>query len=367
MLRSRSGVLKPFGEDVERLFRHAPFVLANLETVVTDGGASLEKSVVLRVPREQAHYLRDTGIDVVNLANNHTLDFGTVGLESTISAVESAEVGLIGVIKDGEQQPYILSTNTCRIGILGYSIGVTLNVAIGVAPLHLPRILDDVAALKAQDVDRVIINLHWGEEYVAYPSPDQQRLARSLIDHGVDVVIGHHPHVVQGIERYKAGVIFYSLGNFNFQNHTSVDRQFPGTCWGLIALLRFQHALPVEYECAVVRIDNEYRPSFPSMECGSAFLEYVKCISCRLESGVTQTLWLREASLPRFRNNLTSFFRRIRRYGITHLYHMVRWLISRSNYVYYVGLILRLLPSFIYRDSFPRCLIPKVDDADSSL
>lgn len=359
MLRSRSGLLRPFGDDIEDFLRSAPFVLANLETVLADGGASVEKSVTLRVPREQASYLNEIGIDLVNLANNHALDFCTSGFESTISAVESANIGYIGVIRHGKQQPYVFDTDTGTIGVLGYTIAAGPNTGLGVAPLERALILEELAELKRQSIDRVIINLHWGEEYVAYPSPAQQQLARELIDQGADVIAGHHPHVVQGVEQYKGGVIFYSLGNFNFQNSSDVDRLFPGTRWGLIALLRFPRGLPVLHEYRAVWIDAEYRPSFPSVECGSAFLDYVKCISYPLESGVTQVFWLREAAWPRFRNNLTSFILRIRRYGLTHLYQMLRWLISRSNFIYYVGLFLRLTPPFFFGASSPRCRIPR--------
>jgi hypothetical protein len=340
------------------------FVLANLETVLADDGASIEKSVLLRAPREQAHYLHDSGIDLVNLANNHALDYGASGFESTISAVESAGIGYIGVIRHGKQRPYVFNTDTGSIGVLGYTIAAGSNTSLGVAPLDRALILDELAELKRRTIDRVIINLHWGEEYVAYPSPAQQKLARELIDQGADVIVGHHPHVVQGVEQYKGGVIFYSLGNFNFQNSSNVDRLFPGTRWGLIALLRFPKGLPVQHECRSVWIDDEYRPAFPPQKERDAFTAYVKCISSFLEEGISQAFWLREASWPRFRNNMSSFVFRIRKYGIRHFYQMVRWLVGRHSLAYYWGLFLRIMPLFVFNKSSTGCNIPRHDDAN---
>lgn len=364
LLRSKSGVLNPFSSEIEDFFRNAAFVMANLETVLTDEGNSLKKSVVLQASPSSADYLRRTGIDAVNLANNHALDYGIMGFTSTIATLDKLGVNHFGVLDHGEQQPYILSTNTNRIGILGYTIGARPDTMLGVAILDKQKIWKDIVNLKLHKVDKIIVNLHWGEEYVAYPSPEQQNLARGMVDQGVDVIIGHHPHVVQGIEKYKDGVIFYSLGNFNFLNSRNIDQLFPGTQWGLIILLNFPPSLPIEYECVPVWIDSEYRPSFPSPETKAAFINYVNCISFPLEAGIKQSFWLREASWPRFRNNLSSFFLRIRMYGIFHLYQMIRWLINPTNFVYYLGLILKIIPLSMHKGFPPSCSVPKGCDAD---
>jgi poly-gamma-glutamate synthesis protein (capsule biosynthesis protein) len=179
-----------------------------------------------------------------------------------------------------------------------------------------------------------------------------------MIDWGGDVIIGHHPHDVQGIERYKNGVIFYSLGNFNFINSSSMDRSFPCTRWGLIVLLRFSQSSSVEYLCLPVRINEEYQPEFPPEDKRQAFLAYLEQISKPLTPAVQPWFWFRRAAAPHFRNHLPSFVRRIRLYGLLHLYQMVRWLISPSNYGFYLGLILHFMDSISGRSSSIRCPEP---------
>ena len=319
-----------------------------------------------RIARDpiMANYLKETGINAVNLANNHTFDYGSEGFRQTLSTLETVGVSYFGVRRDGQQQPFVLRIDGCNIGILGYTIGGTEDVDIGSALLDELQILKDIEDLRARGVERMIINLHWGEEYVAFPSPDQQRVARQLIDSGADVIIGHHPHVVQGIERYKEGVIFYSLGNFNFINSSNLDRLFPGTCWGLIALLRFSQSSPVEYSCIPVQIDDEYRPFLPPRNESEAFLEYLTRISEPLEPEIEHSFWLREASWPHFRNHLPSFIRRIRKYGLSHLIQMVRWLISPSNYGFYIGLIMKFASKFNRVDKSPECPRPLSQNAN---
>jgi len=357
-INTKSGTLRPFSTEIETFFQSGSCVLINLETVLIDNGQPQKKAVPIRTNSGMANYLQETGISVVNLANNHSLDYGLEGFEATLSALDAAEVEYIGVLHDGKQKPFLFQENGCKFGILGYTIGCRQNYASPIARVDEQEIIQNIRDLKSEHIDRVIINMHWGEEYVAYPSPEQQQLARSLIDHGADVIIGHHPHVVQGIEIYKSGVIFYSLGNFNFMNSRSLDQCFPSTQWGLIALLDFSAGQSVNYHIIPVQIDMEYRPRFAPKDEEEAFLAYIRKISKPLRPNIEKIFWLREAAWPHFRNNIPSFFQRIKRYGLQHFYQMLRWLISTSNYGFYLGLILGLIARILGR-SIPKTVCPK--------
>ena len=360
-LQTRSGMEPPFSSEIESLFRQIPWVIANLETVLTENGQAQQKAYCSRADPTMAFYLKETGINAVNLANNHTYDYGAKGFRQTVSTLETAGISYFGVRKDGQQPPFVLWIDGCSICILGYTFG---GVEEGAALLDEQQILQDIEDVRAQGVDRMIINLHWGEEYVAFPSPDQQRVARNLIDCGADVIIGHHPHVVQGIERYKEGIIFYSLGNFNFINSSNLDRLFPGTCWGLIILLRFPKSSPVEYSYIPVQVDDEYRPIFAPKNEIEHFLQYLALISKPLDPEIKYLFWYQEASWPHFRNHIASFIRRIRKYGMRHLYQMARWLVSPSNYGFYFGLAMKLASNVNRASKSPQCPWPLSQNAD---
>jgi poly-gamma-glutamate synthesis protein (capsule biosynthesis protein) len=183
-------------------------------------------------PALTAPALKALGLDVVNLANNHMMDWGLAGLRETQSALWALGIKTIGAGENLAEArlPAIVEVNGARVGFLGYSeVGLWVAGADrpGVAPLDRQMILEDVSALKRQ-VELVIVSLHTGI-LSDYPSPEDRRLARDVIDQGANLVLGHGPHVVQGIEAYHPGAIVYSLGNFiidvgsgNVENKTMV-------------------------------------------------------------------------------------------------------------------------------------------------
>ena len=164
-------------------------------------------------------------IDLFSLANNHISDAWEVGVEGTIEALDQHKKRHFGYGRDllEARRPALIEHNGIRLGFLGYCCLTTNgeNYATpskaGVCPLAFSYIETDISRLK-NEVDHVIVALHWGEEDNHYPTPDQIALAHRSIDKGASVVIGTHPHVIQGIEPYKAGFICYSLGNFIFSD-----------------------------------------------------------------------------------------------------------------------------------------------------
>lgn len=163
------------------------------------------------------------GIDVVSIANNHIYDFGKVGLFDTISYLDSVGIRHVGAGRNAREahSPVIVHEKGRRIALLAYYGGGEAPKATsrrpGVANRTIESIRTDITRISNQDDSTfVVVSLHWGTEKAAFPDRNQVDFAHAVIDAGADLIIGHHPHVLQGIEKYKAGVIVYSLGNLVF-------------------------------------------------------------------------------------------------------------------------------------------------------
>ncbi|MBI4535053.1 MAG: CapA family protein [Ignavibacteriae bacterium] len=217
------------GEDVSLafhnfdLFRTADIGMVNLECPVTTRGTKVEKPFNFRMHGRFLDVIKEAGIDIVNLANNHIYDYGKVGLFDTITHLDSVGILHVGAGRNKKEahRPVVIDERGKRIAFLGYYGGGeaprATETKAGVARRELKLIKADLSRLKRKDsVDYVVVNLHWGIEKATHPDQEQIKFARTLIDSGADAVIGHHPHVLQGIERYKHGVIAYSLGNLIF-------------------------------------------------------------------------------------------------------------------------------------------------------
>jgi poly-gamma-glutamate synthesis protein (capsule biosynthesis protein) len=201
----------------------ADVAMVNLECPVTTRGTRVEKPFNFRMHPRFLTALTSAGIDIVNVANNHIYDFGPVGLFDTISYLDSVGIGHVGAGKDVAvaRAPLILEVRNTRIAFLGYYGGREAPKATrtrpGVADRRVDVIRHDLEALRKSDsVDYVVVNLHWGTEKADRPDKGQVYFAHRVIEAGADLIIGHHPHVLQGVEKYKGGVVVYSLGNLVF-------------------------------------------------------------------------------------------------------------------------------------------------------
>lgn len=205
------------------LFRSADIAVVNLENPVTTRGTRVPKPFNFRMHPRFLPPLRAAGVTVVSIANNHVFDYGREGLFDTFSYLEETGIAYVGAGRDAAhaRRPYLFRKHGRSVGILAYYGGGEAPAATrrrpGVARRDRAVITEDVRALRKADSSAyVVVILHWGVEKASAPEPEQRRFAHALIDAGVDAVIGHHPHVLQGIERYKHGVIAYSLGNLLF-------------------------------------------------------------------------------------------------------------------------------------------------------
>ncbi len=205
------------------LMSDADIAMVNLENPVTTRGKKVPKPYNFRMHPGFLRAISDGGIDLVTIANNHVFDYGREGFFDTISYLDSVGIRHVGagVNREEAHRPVVMEIRGWRIGFLAYYGGGEAPGAgkstPGVARREPGPVTADILNLKdSLKADYVVVNLHWGTEKADTPDLSQQTFARTLIDAGADAVIGHHPHVLQGIEAYHYGVIAYSLGNFVF-------------------------------------------------------------------------------------------------------------------------------------------------------
>lgn len=209
---------------VKSYLTDADITIANLETPITDRGEPEEKDFVYRSSPNVLPDFKDSGIDVVTLANNHILDYGAEGLFDTMEYLEQWGIQYTGAGRNVEEayRPAVVEANGIKVAFLGLSRKVP-DGSWKAGPDHpgTTQLYDERDALKIiaqtkEEADLVVVYAHWGEERVDSPDEHQLRLAKKFIDAGADLVVGSHPHVLQGLEQYKGKWIAYSLGNFIF-------------------------------------------------------------------------------------------------------------------------------------------------------
>ncbi len=196
-------------------------VFGNLEVTHSDQGLNREKieSTEFRGFPESIPVLKKAGFNVVNFANNHSMEHGAEAFWETVSILKRNNILIAGVKSDdGRCIPVEIVKKNNKVVLLSYSLRSENYYRKGDVPYALKEeesILEEVRYF-IRSADILIVSLHWGEEFMDYPSPRQVLFAHKLVDEGARLIIGHHPHVLQGIEKYNGGVIAYSLGNFIF-------------------------------------------------------------------------------------------------------------------------------------------------------
>jgi hypothetical protein len=220
----------PF-ELVFDLLSTADITVGNLECAMGDQGAPVDKGYTFRAPAEAARSFAIAGFDLLSLANNHAMDYGPVALLDAISLLEKNHVQSVGAGENAAAAaaPVILVANGTSIAFLSY-VDVPVEVRgfdarswtatqsqPGVSWTDPAQMQADIASVRPL-ADIVMVMLHSGYEYVVQPSLPQVNAAHTAIDAGADLVLGHHTHVLQGIEFYNQGVIVYGLGNFVFDD-----------------------------------------------------------------------------------------------------------------------------------------------------
>lgn len=223
------GPQAPFLDTADTL-RSADITVGNLECPISDRGEPEPKTYAFRAPVAAGESLAYAGFDLVNLANNHSLDYGPQALSDTLEILVANGVQAVGAGMNATQaySPAFIEVNGLRIAFLGFVDVFPTDYDYrtweagpdqpGVAWAHEDRVREGVMAAKAE-ADIVIVILHNGYELVEQIGSQQQLIAHAAIESGAALVIGSHPHIIQRIERYQEGLIAYSLGNFVFDNY----------------------------------------------------------------------------------------------------------------------------------------------------
>lgn len=193
-----------FFENVKSVFEADDLTIVNFEGTLTDSTTREDKQFAFKADKSYAEILTDGFVEVANLANNHSKDYGEQSYNDTMDALDEA-----GITNFGYDRVAIKKVKGIKVGLVGTYV---LADGLGVKDSMEKNIQD----LKDEGAQVIIASFHWGEEKAEYPNDVQVELAHAAIDAGADLVLGHHPHVLQGIEQYKGKNIVYSLGNFCF-------------------------------------------------------------------------------------------------------------------------------------------------------
>ncbi len=203
--------------------------LANLESPIASRGSEFSaKQFRFRAEPAVARAIRKAGFNLVTLANNHSMDFGGEALAETLRHLDSAGIAWIGAGAnlDEARKMALYTIKGKKIAFLGYSLTHPIEFYAGknrpgTTPGYEKLVTADVTSARNQ-ADYVIVSFHWGKEASDTIQDYQRNAAHKAIDAGADAIIGHHPHILQGIELYRNGIIFYSLGNFTFASKSTI-------------------------------------------------------------------------------------------------------------------------------------------------
>lgn len=198
-----------FFQNVKPIFEADDLTIVNMEGTLTEETARQDKTYAFKGPAEYTRILTEGSVEAANLANNHSHDYGDQSYTDTIAALDAA-----GITNFGYDRTAVMDVNGVKVGLVG-----TYELADGMGCEE--GMIANIKAVEEQGAQIVIVSFHWGLERENYPTENQVNLAHSAIDNGADLVLGHHPHVLEGIEVYNGKNIVYSLGNFCFGGNSN--------------------------------------------------------------------------------------------------------------------------------------------------
>lgn len=198
-----------FLQSVKPIFEADNLTIVNMEGTLTESTSRMDKTFAFKGPADYTKILTEGSVEAANLANNHSRDYGEQSYTDTIAALDAA-----GIVNFGYDRTAVMDVNGVKVGLVG-----TYELAEGMGCEE--EMIANIKAVEDQGAQIVIVSFHWGIERENYPDETQVSLAHSAIDHGADLVLGHHPHVLQGIEVYNGKNIVYSLGNFCFGGNSN--------------------------------------------------------------------------------------------------------------------------------------------------
>jgi poly-gamma-glutamate capsule biosynthesis protein CapA/YwtB (metallophosphatase superfamily) len=314
--------------DVREYWSNADIVTGNLETVASDVGLKPGKlaSFEMRGDPSALATLKEAGFNLLTVANNHALQHGKGAFDDTVTTLKKVGIESIGL--DDEQSkktiPFVFEKSGKRSVFLGYSLRPEEWSNSGISYSHresADSVVSEVAGFRKKVNGAVVVSIHWGLEYLDYPGPEQLELGRKLVDAGADVIIGHHPHVLQPFEYYKDGLIIYSLGNFLF------DLWHPETKPTVVALITISHGCAPKVDFKPVYIDSEFFPRKANQEQSFTIRKLLSFGDYCVDSIIKMPA---EEYRARYKANLANIRPRKYRYFLKNIYRYPPGLIVQS-------------------------------------
>ena len=277
MIRKQNNDFSYFFKNMVDIFKNSDISTVNLETALTNSNSKVKKpgniTFNFKGKPEYSKILTLGSINAVNISNNHIYDYGSQGLLDTITSLKSENINFFG-----ENNKWITEKKGVKFGFIGY-MGFSDDSRL------LSKIKKDIQDLKKQNCI-VIINFHWGSENYYIPNEVQKHIAHYAIDNGADLIIGHHPHVIQGLEQYKGKFICYSLGNFCFGgNNNPSDKD----AYIFQAMFKFKNNTLVSTGIRVIPCSissmksyNDYCPTPMTGDKKQAFINKLTTLSPKL-------------------------------------------------------------------------------------
>lgn len=291
--RGVGGKIKNEGPDypfkhISPLLKSADLAMGNLESLISSLGAAAQgKEINFQAAPEVVTGLKNAGIDVLSLANNHAVDYGPEALLETMDILAHNGIAYIGAGANAAaaHRPANFIVKGINISLLAYSsrfhmVKEAQPEQPGIAVSKGEEIVKDLReARKWADV--VVVSFHWGWEYSDHPDGETRNLAHRVAEGGADLIIGHHPHVIQGVEWYKGSLICYSLGNFIFDQRGTRSRR------GLMLQCRIGQEGIQQAELLPIAINPmEFRPALASGKEAASLLTELQNLSRKLNTEV---------------------------------------------------------------------------------
>jgi len=311
----------------------ADIVFGNLEVVLSDIGlikGNIEKEEFRGSPLSIS-VLTESGFNVLSVSNNHCMQHGLEAFQETIALLQKNGISPSGIKDtDGRCKPCMTTKQGINMGLLSYSIRPEKYCKGDQIPYTVATekdIIEEVRHFK-KEIDIIIVSLHWGEEFVNHPSPSQIFFAHALVDAGVDLIIGHHPHLFQGIERYKNSTIVYSLGNFIFDHWQKYTRDTA------ILKAKFSKQGLMHFELLPAHINDCFQPILRYGDDLKDALNEIEYLNRIIENGLqsianTNIHYLEEEYRKLAKNKM--------------LQH--RW----ENYLYFIAHIYKYRPNIVFK------------------
>jgi len=289
---------------VDDILKRSDITIGNLETPISNKGTPNPTSI----SNFRAHPKVITALKrftILSLANNHIYDFGPEAAGQTIQLLNQQGVMTMGVGKNFQEarKPVVVHKKGIIIGFLNYTTMKNVTNQSNkyvAAPLEpLSSVEKDIINLKSY-VNFVVVSLHFGYEGIMYPSPEARGQAKALINCGADLIIGHHPHVLQGIEKYKSGFILYSLGDFIFDGNDFLRKETG------IFKINLNKSGVASIELLPAIIDKTYRPVLANSNKALKIYTRIKRLSSLLKTNDSDKLFLKQAKKSFIKNQMKS-------------------------------------------------------------